>query len=306
MFDKTKKLSREQIGRIMEFTKIPRFTSERLEICAKENILTFKVDAHTSGIHREWMMIESGMQQQAAALVCSALGVGMVFSNLGEDGKVLSDDQYATIIMKLSPMKASYNGSFWSSLSPSSWETNLPKNLPDPVRDGNKPFLATLAHLTIYDRGSQKLTDQSVSQLLWAARGRTPHFYLSRPWGMTIPTWAGGQNISTIYLVSKNTLAKYVNWRQNKPAHELSELRKLDGDLFQNLLETFSAHQAFIVLERNEIFARALWEIGYQLLNLLLQAKALDIFYRAIFLGERQKDQFKMLGINDPVAIIAL
>ena len=32
-----------------------------------------------------------------------------------------------------------------------------------------------------------------ISQLLWAARGRTPHYVKSHPWGLTIPTWGGVQ-----------------------------------------------------------------------------------------------------------------
>ena len=39
---------------------------------------------------------------------------------------------------------------------------------------------------------------KDVSQLLWAARGRTPHKYRGREWGMTIPTWAGGQNLPIV------------------------------------------------------------------------------------------------------------
>ena len=257
MFDRNKKLSLEQTKRILDLSKIPRFTAQKVEIQTKQNLLTFIVDKHASGIQRDWMMVESGILQQAVGLVCAALGVGMVFSNAGKDGRDISDEEYATITIKLDAMKASYNGSFWSSLPPSGtrlWETGT---LPDPVRQGNKPLLSTLANLKTQEKGSKELNDQSISQLLWAARGRTPHFYKSRPWGMTIPTWGGEQNISSVYLVSRNSLSKYINWNKNRPAHELLECHKINNNLFQELLRPFSANQGLIVLGRNENYARA-------------------------------------------------
>ena len=64
-------------------------------------------------------MIESGMQQQAICLICAALGVGMVFKNLSDNGVSFSDKYYATTRIQLDPMKPSYNGSSWSKLFPS-------------------------------------------------------------------------------------------------------------------------------------------------------------------------------------------
>jgi hypothetical protein len=86
MFDTTKKLSDAQIEKIIHLARIPRFTDKRVEIQSDRNMLTFVIENHASGLLRDWMMVESGMQQQAIGLVCAALGAGMVFRSLGADG----------------------------------------------------------------------------------------------------------------------------------------------------------------------------------------------------------------------------
>lgn len=306
MFDKTKKLSDEQIRKIITLAKIPFFSDQKVKIQNKGNMLTFVVQNQASGIIREWMMIESGMQQQAVGLVCAALGVGMVFNNLGKDGTPISDTEYGNINIKLDPMKPTYNGSFWSNLPPAGrnpWQTG---NLLDPSRDGDKPLIKALTNLKIDNSGSTPLTEASISQLLWAARGRTPHLYNSKPWGMTIPTWAGAQHISSVYLISNNKLSKYINWDDDRPTHALLELNEIDPLAFDNMAKSFSAHDKFIILAKNENYMRAFWEVGYQLLNLLLQAHALDISYQAILLNETQKTILERMNVREPVAILSI
>jgi len=118
MFDRTKKLSDEQIRKIIHLAKIPRFTPRKVEIQSEHNMLTFVIDNHASGLLRDWMMVESGIQQQAIGLACAALGVGMVFRSLGDNGTTISDTDYATIKIKLDAMKPTYEGSYWSSFPP--------------------------------------------------------------------------------------------------------------------------------------------------------------------------------------------
>ena len=101
MFDGKKKLSSEQIESVLSLARIPRFTDQRAEIRSERNILIFVVGNQVSGIMRDWMMVESGMQQQAVALICAALGVGMVFRNMGKDGTSISDTDYGTIKIRL-------------------------------------------------------------------------------------------------------------------------------------------------------------------------------------------------------------
>jgi len=306
MFDKTKKLSNEHIMNIISLAKIPRFTDRKVEIQTEYNVLTFVVESQVSGITRDWMMVESGMQQQAVGLVCAALGVGTLFRSLGKDGTSLSDTDYATIRIRLDPMKPTYNGSFWSDLPPGGRNPWLKGNLPHPVRDGGKPLLATIANLGTQNRSYRKSTEQSISQLLWAARGRTPHLYNSKPWGMTIPTSQGKQDISSIYLISNNGLSKYINWHFNSPIHALSKPKRTNEVVFRKLANSLSVNHGLIVLGKNEDFARPLWEVGYQLLNLLLQANSLDISYQAFLLSKDHKSTLVSMGVRDPVAVLAV
>ncbi len=306
MFDSSRKLAPEQIDNIVSLAKIPRFNDHNVEIRAKKNILTFVIQRNESETINEWAMIESGMQQQAVGLVCAALGVGMVFSNLGKDGKSISDSEHGTIRIKLAPIKPSYNGRFWSNQTPAGEASWLTGSLPDPVREGDKPLILTLENLKTKNEGSAAATDNSISQLLWAVRGRTPHLYKSKPWGMTIPTWAGEQNISSVYLVSRGKIFKYVNWKNNKPTHSLSEITTIENKLNKGHLESFSVSSNLIVLGKNENSGRALWKIGYQLLNLILQANSLGVSYQAALLDETKKISVAQAGIAAPVAVLAI
>ncbi|MBW2058452.1 MAG: hypothetical protein JRJ26_13240 [Deltaproteobacteria bacterium] len=304
MFDRMKRLSEDQVHSVVELARIPRFTALDVGIRAKEGLLTFVIDNHASGIERDWAMIESGMQHQAVGLVCAALGVGMAFRNLGKDGKTLSDGVHATVNIQLDAMKPSYGASFWSDMPPVEKKPWQRGNLPDPARDGTIPLTGALERLKTEKGHGQQPTEESVGQLLWAARGRTPHFYKSRPWGMTVPTWAGEQGISSVYFVSERGVSKYVNWHGGRPTHLLGEAGQADTQEISRVLSSFSASLGLVVLGRNEGFGRALWEIGYQLLNLLVQAHGLGISYRAVLLDEAQRTTLRRLGIMDPVALL--
>jgi hypothetical protein len=306
MFDRTKKLSEAQVKEIVSLARIPRFTDRGVEIQHESNTLTFIIDNKASGPLRDFLMVESGMQQQAIGLICAALGVGMVFSNMGKDGTSISEKDYGTIKIKLGAMKPSYSGSFWSNASPSGRKFWRKGNLPEPVRKGDKPLLSVLDRLKTENRGGKVSSDAPLSQLLWAARGRTAHWYKSRPWGMTIPTWGGDQNISSIYLISNYQLARYVNWQKNKPAHSTDVLNEIDTETYDELTNLFPDYNCFIVIGKNENFGRALWEVGYQLLNLILQAQTLNLDYKAILLDKDQKLPFKNIGIKDPISLILL
>lgn len=306
IFDRTRKLSDYQLSELVDKARIPRFTKHSLEIRRERNILTFITDYDLPDEQRQWLMVESGMLQQAVCLLCAASNIGMVFENLGLDGSRLNSYKLAVISMKLDAMKPSYDGEYWSTNPPRGEQPWMKGNMKDPQRDGNIPLMSAINDLKISNASEKIASEEDLSQLLWAARGRTPHFYNSRAWGLTIPTWGGEQNISGIYLVSRDSLSKYINWHQDRPTHKLSELHKIDKKLFQKSLGDFSENYGFIIFEKNENFGRALWEIGYQLLNVLLQAKALGIFYQAFLLDETQKSNVRMTGVNDPVAILAV
>lgn len=306
MFDRTRKLSEKQAREIVALATIPRFTDGRIAIRSDGNMLTFLIDNHATDIEREWLMIESGMQQQSVGLVCSALGVGMVMRNLGKDGLATSDEEHANVRIQLGAMKPTYDGSYWSRMAPTGRSPWVRGNLPDPIRDGENPLVAGLAGLGTKVKGSEELTLELLSQLLWAARGRTPHLYKSRPWGLTIPTWGGEQDISSIYVISDNTLSRYVNWSRNRPTHSLLELAKIHDELLYQLTESGIPAGRCIVFGRNETHNRSFWEVGYQLLNVLVQAKIPNISYEAALLDENQRMILRDMGIMGPIAIVTV
>ena len=305
MFDHNKKLSLEQIRKIVDLVNIPRFTSKDLEIRIKDNLLTFVVDPTGSTIQREWTMIECGMQQQSIGLICAALGVGMVFKSFGKVGKSISDVEYATIRIKLDPMKPSYNGSYWSDSVPQGKRPWLKGNLPDPIRNGNTPLVNAFKRLRKIDSTGRRATFEDAGQLLWAARGRTPHYYISKPWGMTIPTNFGRQDITDIYLLSGNELFIYSNWKENRADHSVLKFKEIEAKTKEQMLLNNKSYSRAIILAVNEVESYAFWEIGYQLLNLLLQAYSLNINYSAILLDDEQRAFFETCGIMHPAALIS-
>ena len=298
MFDGGKKLSEEQVKGIIGQARIPRFTDGRVEIRHETNVLSFVIDNRTSGSKRDWMMVESGMQQQAICLVCAAGGIGMVFSGQGKDGTGLSEEDLMTLKALVDPMKPSYERAFWSSATPmgtKGWQTG---NLPDPVRDGGKALLACLSEVRTAAESGKKATWESVSQLLWAARGRTPHYYKSTPWGMTIPVWTGKQDTCSVYLISRGKLFEYVNWDRGRPTHALQELGEIN--------DMRLGERTGVVLGKNEETGKALWEVGYQLLNMLVQAHSLGISYESKLLDETSRKGFDHPSLKNPVAILML
>lgn len=305
MFDFEKKLSPSQIERIIQYSVTPRFTSSTVQIRKEANLLTFVVDNRASGLMREWVMIESGMQQQAVGLVCSALGVGHVFANLGRDGTPVSEAELGTVKIKVDPMKPGYGDSCWTSAPPegSAEGRNV---LPAPVRKGAMTLLHALRELKTEEAGGGRATLAHLGQLLWAARGRTPHYYKSSPWGMTIPTWGGEQSISNVSVIFNNALSTYINWRGGTWDHALDTPRGVSQDAMKTLLRGFDPFDGFVLLGRNETSGRALWEIGYQLLNIMLQAKSLGLKCRAVLLDDRQRNIFVHAGIKDPIALLSI
>jgi len=298
MFDPTKKLPGETIHTIADLARCRQLIRYGSEIQVADNMLTFAVDAHLSGISREYALVESGLQQQACALACAALGVGMVFSHSGAAPP--------TAGIKIDAMKPSYGGSYWSNQPPAGRKPWLPGNLPDPAREGDTPLLQTLAELSFDHRGSESLTDRAIGQLFWAARGRTPHLYKSRPWGLTIPTNRGDQDNSSVHLLRDDGSFRYVNQAKDRPTHSLERSNLFGQDIRELLIRRFSPSCCAIVVAARLKSEVALWETGYQLLNILLQARTLDLSYHAVLLDNEQLEiDISKMG-RSPIAAVCL
>jgi hypothetical protein len=304
MFSQSHKLAHSVIEDLAASIQLPRFTKYSAVLKAHHNTVEFLTDNSVTGPDRAWLMVESGMQQQALCLLCAARGIGMVYQSSGNDGIALSGGLLQVIQVWLNCMDPSYNGSFWSSDAPSRSRPWMKGNLSDPLRKGTMPLLNALQGLVLDGSGNGMVASVNhIGQLLWAARGRTPHFYKSEPWGMTIPVCQGLQDLSSVYLVSSEQLYRYVNFDKNRPTNSIHPIGRVERALFDRLVRSQGDWKSAIVLSRNDDYARGDWEVGYSLLNLLVQARSLGIRYKSILLNDEQSALLRPAGIGSARAM---
>ena len=84
------------------------------------------------------------------------------------------------------------------------------------------------------------------------------------------------------------------------------KLHKIEKQLYKDLSTELSIDNGLIVLGKNESTGRALWEIGYELQNLLVQAASLGISYKAVLLDVKEKRIVREAGVEDPVAVLVI
>lgn len=305
-FDPKYTFSLDFVQNILSLLKTTQFTTSQLSIDVSESIFTFKVPADLSGIEQDWVMIESGMQQQLLCLLCAACGIGMVFISCGNDGAPGTGNEWLVTRIKIDPMLASYGDSFFTEMAPGKERAWVKGNLEDPVRKGKTPFTTIINTLTLKDTESRSARDADIGQLLWACRGRTPHYYKSEPWGMTIPVSHGQQSITKVYLIKELQISLYINWSDKHPTHSLSKIKTIENSPIDEMFGSASRYSALIVLTRNDTFKRAFWEAGSETLNMILQAVSLGISYETIFLNDNQRTYFKNLGLEDACVAFAV
>ena len=134
-------------------------------------------------------------------------------------------------------------------------------------------------------------------------------------WGLTIPTWGGVQSYASVYLLKHKNLFKYVNWTKEfslvnrvfrekfgwtrgNPTHDIRFWRKAD------LSSQMNVSEEAIVLCKNEHTARALWEVGYMLENMLLQAGSLGISFESKIFSAHEASQMHELGLANAVGAL--
>ncbi len=284
---------------------IPRLTRYKTGIAAAGNTLTFTTESPAGGLARDHMMIESGMQQQAVSLLCAACGIGMNFRSCGNDGTLEKENVLLATRIVIGPMLPSYDGVFWSDAQPGKVRPWRSGNLPDPRRKGGKPLIGVLSGLSLSGEGSEA-DRTALGQLLWACRGRTPHYYKSEPWGMTIPVSHGEQEISKLKVADAEGVHAYVNMSGKLPTHSLLSERRENVVASEAFTSLFGPGAQLLVLAGNDSFERALWEVGYCLLNLLVQAKSLEVKYRTVLFNDEQIRFLESKGITRPVAGLLL
>ncbi len=194
------------------------------------------------------------------------------------------------------------------------------RSLSEPLRDGDIKCLPELKHLKSFNKSGSSPTKRDISQLLWAAKGRTSHcvhmHMWSLLWGLTIPTWAGGQAYTSVYLAKENKLFRYINWTKpfsplnrllhyagwtrGNPTHDIHFTRNV------NVRTQLDGADTAIILCQNEETGRTLWEVGYMLENIFLQAKSLGISYESKLLEAEEILQLAKLEVGNAVAAVLL
>jgi len=314
VFSEQKHPSHEDLRTVLEYCSVPQFSDGRLLQRFQDKYILLSVEKKDDPFKMRLLHVESGMQQEAVYLACTAMGLGTCIDNVGINGTE-HKDSIATAKHLILEKKDTYRTGKFSTVSPGPEKLFIKgKNLNEPSRDGEVECLDQMQKLTLSNNGRlARRTD--ISQLLWAARGRTPHYIKHHPWGLTIPTWGGGQNYTKIHFVEAKRLFRYVNWTTSRyidiktrffpwwilgnPTHDLKYIRNADIP--------FESHAAsFIILSRNEPTHRALWEIGYMLENMLLQAKSLEISYESRVFKEDEIRKLRQCGISEAVAALVL
>ena len=309
-FIKDKHPSDNIVERILRCCRIPQYSDGKLLLWFDDDEYLFLgFERMNDPFETRLLHIESGMQQEAVYLACTALGLGTCIRNLGINGTEYRD-KIATARQLILDNTNSYETGKFSTAPPGPEKPfKKGKNLSQPKRDGNVKCLPKLKDLTLFKNTGTQADETETSQLLWAAKGRTPHYIKSHPWGLTIPTWGGGQNYTNVYLVKENKLFRYINWTTKSfpfwwitgnPTHDIEFLKKV------NASSQLNGANSAIILTRDEKTNRALWEVGYMLENMFLQAGSLNVLYTSKIFNNNEIKQMAKAGVSEAVAAVLL
>jgi len=305
------------VDNVLDCLDIPRFSDGKLLHWFENGYLFLGFENSKDPNIQRLLHIESGMQHEAVYLACVAEGVGTCIHNQGIDGTQYGE-KIATARHPIMEIADPYETGKFSTRAPGPQKSFvLGKNLTEPRRDGNIECITQLSKLATVSKSGRSPKEKDVSQLLWAAKGRTPHCVKvnrwNHMWGLTIPTWGGGQSYATAYLVMSGKLYAYVNWTKEfslinrafreklrwtrgNPTHEIQFVKNVEmGSQMQG-------HEEAILLCQNESTGRALWEVGYMLENLLLQARSLGISYESRIFSADEISQLGKTGVANAVA----
>jgi len=309
------------LNRMLGCCNIPRFSEGKLLHWFNNEYIFLGFEKPNDPYTERVLHIESGMQQEAVYLACTAHGVGTCIHNQGINGTEYGK-KIATVRHLIMETTDPYESGKFTTKPPGPEKPfKTGKNLSEPLRDSDTECLKQLENLTSFNKSGSSATDKDISQLLWAARGRTPHFIRIHAWklmwGLTIPTWGGAQDFTSVYFINDNKLLCYVNWTKKfsllnrlfrqkfkwtrgNPTHDIDFVKN------PNIHTQLDGANTAIILCQNEKSSRALWEIGYMLENMFLQAKSLGIYYESKIFKTGEISQLANRGVTNAVAAIIL
>jgi L-rhamnose mutarotase len=298
---------------------IPRFSSGKLLHWFKDGKLFLGFEKPDDPYTERLLHIESGMQHEAVYLACAALGVGTCILNQGINGTEYGEKIATTSHLIMQILDPYDSGKFTTKAPGPKKPFKSGKNLSEPLRDSDVECLPQLNNLTSSNKSCSSATKKDISQLLWAAKGRTPHYIRKHAWkmmwGLTIPTWAGVQTYTIVYLAKDNKLFRYLNWTKKfsvinrmfrtyvkwtrgNPTHDLHFARDM------HISTQLNGSDTSLILCQNEKSKRAIWEVGYMLENILLQSKSLDISYETKLFTNEEILQMNEQGVTNAFAAI--
>jgi hypothetical protein len=305
------------IDRILSCLDTPRFSGGKLLHWFENGYLFFGFENSKDPDTQRLLHVESGIQHEAVYLACAAEGVGTCIHNQGLNGTQNGEKTSTARHLIMEIMDPYESGKF--TIKPPGPQKPLitAKGLNEPLRDGNVECLPELSKLATFNNSGSSATEKDVSQLLWAARGRTSHYVIidrwKLMWGLTIPTWGGVENYASVYLVKDEKLYTYVNWTKEfsllnrlfrekfgwtrgNPTHDIRFVRDVE------VASQMSGHDEAIFLCQNEQTGRALWEVGYMLENMFLQAKSLGASYESKIFSANEASLLGKMGVANAVA----
>jgi hypothetical protein len=320
--------AQETIRRIVGCCKVPQYSNGKLKFWFEDKYLFLGFERQKDPFEERMLHVESGMQHEAVYLACAALGVGTCIHNKGIN-ETECGDRTVTATHLIMEMVEPYEAGRFTVKAPGPEKPFVTgKNLYEPMRDGEVKCLPDLERLTLVSKSGSCAGEKEFSQMLWAARGRTPHYVGGGPWGLTIPTRAHGQEYTDVYVVKDGKLFRYVNWTEalplgkslkrglrylkwklfgdsefhvmGNPTHDVEFLRKAE------VSAQLEGAEVAIVLSRNERTGRALWEVGYMLENMFLQARSLGVLYKSKVFKPAETVQLAEAGVPDAVAAVLL
>jgi hypothetical protein len=306
------------IDNILSCLDTPRFSDGKLLHWFENGFLFLGFENPRDLYTQRLLHVESGMHHEAVYLACTADGVGTCIHNQGING-TQNGERTSTAIHLIMEIADPYESGKFTTEPPGPQKPLITgKGLIEPLRDGDIECLPELSKLTTFKKSGSSATGKDISQLLWAARGRTPHCIKidkwKLMWGLTIPTWGGVQNHTSVYLVKDEKLYAYVNWTKEfsllnrlfrekvrwtrgNPTHDIRFVRNVD------IASQMGGHEEAIFLCQNEHTGRALWEVGYMLENMFLQAKSLGISYESKIFSANEISQLGKMGVANAVAV---